>query len=523
MRAGLVVAGLAAAGLAAAVAGSYGDEPAPRSTTTTADRPTSTAEPTPTTDVTTTTDATSTTSPSTTSTTLALVTELDWKDCDGGFQCATLEVPVDHRDLAGDTIELGLARRPARVPAARIGSLLMNPGGPGGSAVELIESTPLPSTLTDRFDIVGFDPRGVGRSAALDCRTHLQAIYDDDPTIDDAADRRRLLADSKAFVDECRDRHQDLLPYLGTTAVARDMERVRIALGEEQVNYVGYSYGTALGQEYARLYPGRVRTMVLDGVVDLSKSGIEAAASQASGFTRALAAFTAACDRRDCGLGDPAGEVVDEVIASAERRPIPARGADRPAGPGVVNLALAQALYSETLWPQLGRALEDARDGQGAGLVGLADAYLRRDPDGTYSFAFEAYFAVSCLDQAFPRDPQAVLDAAKYIGASYPQVGEGLVNDYVRCALWPVPPDPLAPMPPATKGLPPVVVISTTGDPATPYENGVTVAHQIPGARLVTNVGEGHTVFAQGKGCIDDAVTTYLVHVKPPAAGLVCD
>ncbi|QXC59801.1 alpha/beta hydrolase [Aquihabitans sp. G128] len=439
------LATLLAAGALAACSTS-GSDATPKTTTTVA-RTTTTAEPDRST--------TSTTEAAATTTTVPGAKELDWKDCDGGFECATLEVPVDYKDPEGDTIALALARRPATDPSERIGSLLMNPGGPGGSAVDFIEGSPLPSELTKRFDIVGFDPRGVGRSDPLDCRSHLQEIYQVDPTMEDQADKDAYLKASKAFVDECAKKYKDLLPFLGTVNVARDMDEVRKALGEEKITYVGYSYGTSIGQQYAKAFPTHVRAMVLDGVVDSSVSGLQAAAGQAKGFTRALDNFVAACDANDCGLKEPAAQVIDEVIADAEQAPIPAKRAGRPATPGVVALALGQALYSETLWPQLARALQQAATGNGNGLVGLADQYLQRQPDGSYPNGFEIYFAVSCLDSPWPKDPNEVFTYAKLVAAQYPRVGEALVNDYVRCALWPGKPQPVTPLTAAVKGLPP--------------------------------------------------------------------
>ncbi|MGI8754801.1 MAG: alpha/beta hydrolase [Acidimicrobiales bacterium] len=504
----------------AVVAGGCASHPesSPKSTTTTSSR-TPTSRP----SATRPTVGTSTTTPaSTTSTTLPLK-PLTWSPCDDGFECTTLAVPVDYADPGGPTLELAMVRRPAHDPARRVGTLFMNPGGPGGSAIDLVEASALPTEVTDRFDVIGFDPRGVGRSTPLDCRRHLQQIYDDDPTIDSAADRNRLLADSKAFVAECKTKYRDLLPHLGSRDVARDMDRIRAALGDKRINYVGYSYGTVFGQTYAAMFPKRVRTMVLDGVVDLSVDGLGSAEGQAAGFNGALEAFSAFCDSGEtCELPGPAADVIDEVIADSEARPIPGRGAGGPANPGVVSLALAQALYSESLWPQLARALDQGQAGNGSGLVRLADAYLRRNADGTYPNGFEIYFATTCLDQAFPRDPQRLLDVAKVIGVKYPRFGEALVGDYVRCALWPVPAQPLRPVPPTTRHLPPIVVVSTTGDPATPWINGVRVAEQIPHAVLVTNVGKSHTIYAQGKACIDDPVTAYLADAKAPARGLVC-
>ncbi len=472
---------------------------------------------------TTTQPATTSSSTTTTSTTIPGAQKLAWTDCDDGFQCASLEVPVDYAKPAGKRLTLALTRRPATNSSRRIGSLVMNPGGPGGSATDFIEGTPLPSELTQRFDIVGFDPRGVGRSNPLDCRTHLQEVYDADPTMEDDADRATFLKVSKAFVSECAKKYTALLPFLGTVNVARDMDQVRAALGDEKLTYVGYSYGTSIGQQYARLFPTKVRAMVLDGVVDSSLTGLQGATLQAKGFTQALNNFMAQCDRTGCGFNAAANEVIDQVFAAAEKAPIPARRSDRPAGPGAVSLALGHALYSESLWPELARALSQGAKGNGNGLVQLADGYLQRNPDGTYPNGFEIYFAVSCLDSAWPKDPKVVLDTARFVGAVYPRVGEALVNDYVRCALWPGKPQPLKPVDKTVKGLPPVVVISTTGDPATPYESGLKVAAQIPTGVLVTNKGEGHTVFGLGKPCIDDSVTRYLVDLTPPKNGLVCE
>lgn len=446
-----------------------------------------------------------------------------WTDCGSGFECGTLRVPVDHAKPGGKTLELALIRHPASKPDQRIGSLLMNPGGPGASAIDLVRSWPRAGTIGDRFDLVGFDPRGVGKSTPLDCHSHLQEMYDADPSIDSPADETAILKTSKAFVSECARKYGDLLPYLGTTDVAKDMDAVRQALGEDQISYLGFSYGTSIGQEYARLFPTHVRAMILDGVVDQAPDGPTAAAQQAAGFTTALASYEHHCDTDGCGFGGTkAAEVITEVSDAVERAPIPAPDADRPATPGVLSLALGQALYSEQLWGSLSAALRGARDGDGSKLVALADMYLGRGPDGAYRSGFEIYFAVSCLDDTWPRDPDVLFADAKAAAKTDPIFGEPIVNDYVRCSLWPAKPKPLAPVPATTKGLPPIVVVSTTKDPATPYENGVAVARQIPGAVLVTNEGEGHTVVGQGKPCIDEMAAAYLTDLTVPAAGTTC-
>lgn len=446
---------------------------------------------------------------------------LDWRRCDDGFQCATLQVPLDYSRPKGEQIGLALVRRQAKKPAQRIGALLVNPGGPGASAVEFAEQLPLPRELRDRFDIVGFDPRGVGRSTPLDCHRNLQAMYDADPTMEDQADRDRYLAETRTYVEGCRAKYARVLPFLGTRSVARDMDRVRAAVGDAKLSYVGFSYGSSLGEEYAALFPTNVRAMVLDGVVDNGQPGLRAADLQAAGFEKALQAFLDDCARQSgCPLGPNPGPVLDQVIGAAERRPIPAAGHDRPATPGVIQLAIGRALYSRELWPDLARALKEGADGNGNDLVALADDYLQRMPDGQYPNLFEIYFAVSCLDSAWPKDPQAIFSAAKATGRTYRRLGEGLVNDYVRCALWPTPSQPLEAG--TAPGSPPILVISTTGDPATPYQSGVDVAKRLAKGVLLTNVGEGHTVFTAGKACVDDAVTTYLVTLRPPPNGLRC-
>jgi pimeloyl-ACP methyl ester carboxylesterase len=448
---------------------------------------------------------------------------IDWTDCEGGFQCGTIDVPLDYTEPDGATIEVGLVRHPADKPDERIGTLFVNPGGPGGSAVEAARSYSRAGVIGDRFDIVGFDPRGVGTSSPLDCHSHLLDIYEADPSIDSPADKAAILETSQAFVDECKAKYADILPFLGTTDVARDMDEIRKALGDDQLNYLGYSYGTSLGQEYARQFPTHVRSMILDGVVDHAPDGLTTAESQAAAFETALDAYIAHCAEDGCGFGGQnAADVIDEVTAAAEKAPIPAPGADRPAGPGVVSLALAQALYSEQLWGTLSRALRDAQDGDGTGLVELADMYLGVGDDGSFDSAFEIYFAVSCLDDTWPSDPEKVIDASIEAEKKVPRFGGPIVVDYVRCALWPTPSKPLEPVPADTKGLPPIVVVSTTNDPATPYENGVAVAKQIPGAVLVTNEGEGHTVVGSGKPCIDDMARDYFVDLTVPKNGLVC-
>ncbi|MGK2948688.1 MAG: alpha/beta hydrolase [Acidimicrobiales bacterium] len=439
---------------------------------------------------------------------------IDWEKC-GSTECATLEVPLDYEDPSGERIEVYVERTPAA--GDRIGALFVNPGGPGAGGADFagILAQILPSEITDRFDIVGVDPRGTGGSTPIDCGVDATDLYGVDPTIEDDDDREALLDISEEYVDDCADRFGDLLPHVGTRDVARDMDSVRAAMGDDQLSFLGFSYGSAIGQVYADLFPGNIRSMVLDGILDLGPTGIELAASQADGFETALDRFVQFCDAAEgCRVAGETLDAIDEVLAmSEEPGGIPAPDADRPAGPGEATLGITYALYSQALWSQLDQALSDARGGDGSRLVQLADGYIGIGD-------FEVYFAVNCLDFSWPSDPDDFLDAAKATAEDAPYFGEAIVNDYVRCALWPVEQEPLEAV--SAPGAPPILVISTTGDPATPYEAGVTVAERLESGILVTNEGDGHTVVADGNRCIDDLVIAYLVDGTTPDDGTTC-
>ncbi|MEX2294059.1 MAG: alpha/beta hydrolase [Acidimicrobiales bacterium] len=439
---------------------------------------------------------------------------IDWSDCAYG-ECARVRVPLDYTRPGDRPIELSVVRVPAS--GERIGALFVNPGGPGATAIDFASGLAplLPTRITEHFDIVGVDPRGVGESNPIRCGIDIATLYGVDPTIDSPADRTQLLDVSKKYVDDCTIKFGDVLPFVGTRDVARDMDTVRAAMGDDQLSYLGFSYGTAIGQVYADLFPTRVRSMVLDGVLELGPSGLALAAGQAAGFETALARFVAYCNGAEgCEISGNAGGVVEQVLALAEEPGgIPAPDADRQAGPEEAILGIGLALYSRSLWPDLDAALAEAVGGDGSELVALADKYI-------YSSGFEIYFAVNCIDFEWPTDPDAVLQAAKASVTDSPHFGEALINDYIRCADWPVPADPLGAT--SAPGTPPILVISTTGDPATPYEAGVNVAKRLASGVLITNEGDGHTVVAGGKPCIADLLVAYLVEGTSPPNGTTC-
>jgi pimeloyl-ACP methyl ester carboxylesterase len=438
------------------------------------------------------------------------VDAIEWSDC-GGAECAELEVPLDYADPDGETITLSVTRVPAS--GDRIGALFVNPGGPGGTATDFAVTiaTFLPPEISERFDIVGVDPRGLGASR-IDCGGDMEELYGVDYSIDSPEDTDALLAVSQDYVDGCEAAAGDVLSHLGTDNVARDIDAVRAAMGDEQLNYLGYSYGTAIGQSLAELFPDRIRAMIIDGVVDLGPTGVESAVSQAAGFEVALQAYADDCDAdSSCPIGPDAIAAIEDLQAQVEEAPIPA--SPRDLGPGELSTGLALPLYSEDLWPQLSDAVASALDGDGTAMVTLADEYI-----GVADF--DVYFAVNCLDFEWPEVPEELLADGKAAAAESPHFAEAIVNDYVRCAMWPVEEVPLTAVTGA--GAPPILVVSTTNDPATPYEAGVRTAERLESGVLLTYEGDGHTVVGNGVACVDDAAAAYLVDLEVPEDGLTC-
>lgn len=436
---------------------------------------------------------------------------LTWSSCDGGAECAELDVPLDYADPEGDMLTLSIARVPAS--GERIGPLFINPGGPGAEAGGFASrlADVLPDEITEHFDIVGVDPRGLGASD-IDCGGDFAQLYSADYSIDSPEDEAALLDLSREYVEGCEAAAGDLLPHLGTGNVARDIDAVRAAMGDEQLSYLGYSYGTAIGQVLADVAPDRVRAMVIDGVLELGLDGVELARRQALGFEQAFDAFVEDCNRdNSCPIGPDAEDAVARLMSLVEQQPIAA--ASRPLGPGELALGMVMPLYSEQLWPDLAEAVDQALDGDGDPMVSLTDQYLNLAD-------FDLFFAVSCLDADWPDTPEDLLAAGADVAGEAPHFGQPIVNDYVRCALWPAESQPLVEV--TAPDAPPIVVVSTTGDPATPYEAGVETAERLASGVLLTHQGEGHGVVGNGVSCIDDAVATYLVDLEPPADGTVC-
>ena len=449
---------------------------------------------------------------------------IDWQGCGGSFQCATMKVPVDYANPGGKTLDLALLKRPAGDSSKRIGTLMANPGGPGAWAIDFVRiwSSVLSKDIRDRFDIVTFDPRGVGQSSPIDCHDDLQRLIALDPTPDNGTEWDAVKAESKKFADACTKKYGDLLSSVGTKNVARDMDAIRVALGEDKLNYVGYSYGTVIGSVYADMYPSHIRAWVLDGAVDLSLGFEETIGTQSVGFERALAAYEADCDQKKCAAA-PNGntaKVIDDLLAKVDQQPLPAPSADRVAGPGEVLLGIIEAMYSKFSWGGLTSALTQANKGDGSAMVKLADAYLQRESDGSYPNLIEANSAVNYVDETCSRNADDYIAMAARLAKLAPHFGASAASSGMTCAYWGAKADPLTV--PRAAGAPPIVVIGTTNDPATPYEWAVALSKQLESGVLVTHRGEGHTIYAQGDSCIDSAVNAYLIQLTVPEAGLSC-
>lgn len=465
--------------------------------------------------------------------------DVAWEPCDdygadGAYlarqdvECGYVEVPLDYADPEGEPIRLAVSRLPAS--GERIGSLLVNPGGPGASGL----STALAAdgtALGERFDVVGFDPRGVGASEpAVRCRT--DAEFDDDRAQDDgdtspegiAATEKR----NREYAQLCADRTgTDLLAHIGSREVVQDMDILRGVLGDDALTYLGYSYGTRLGTLYAEAFPGRVRAMVLDGAIDPEQDPVEEIVRQAEGFQKAFDEFAAYCTRyAGCPLGDDPAQaaarfrdLVDPLLEAPAPTTDPRGLSHRDAITGV-----QQGLYSPTLWGSLRGGLDSlARSGTGDTLLHLADLYEGRGEDGAYTNITDAFNAIRCVDDPPLTDRALAGELDTRFRAVAPFLDDGRGTGAAAldvCAFWPVPATG-EPHAPDVRDLPPVLVVSTTGDPATPYAAGVELADRLGGV-LLTFEGTQHTVALDGNDCVDNAVTSYLVDLAVPASDPHC-
>ncbi len=453
--------------------------------------------------------------------------ELDWQAC-GENQCATLEVPLDYAEPEGETIGLEVLRVSARRPASRVGSLLVNPGGPGAPGTSYAAQAPLVfgDPLRNAFDIVGFDPRGTGGSAPVDCLSdeELDEYIAADPDPDNAAEEQEYADLVEEIGDGCAERSPDVAAHVTTIEAARDMDVLRAALGEAEMSYLGASYGTKLGATYAELFPDRVGRLVLDGAVDLRLDLRELNLQQAEGFERALRSYARNCvDEGDCPLGDSVKAVLQTfavIVEQVDEEPMPTDG-DRDLRVGNAFYGIVAPLYNEDYWFLLTRAMSSALRGDGTALLELSDLYVSRGPDGYRDNSSEAIYAINCLDDpAFipPSDVPALFDDFEQAS---PTFGRVFAWSLTGCQGLEVE-STVEPLEVEADGADPIMVIGTTRDPATPYEWAEALAQQLESGFLVTREGDGHTGYNAGNECVDRAVEDYLIDGTVPQEGLTC-
>jgi pimeloyl-ACP methyl ester carboxylesterase len=467
-------------------------------------------------------------------------TPIQWGPCEAsasdktrlpaGAECGMLSVPVDYSKPDGDVAQIAMIR--FKATGQKIGSLVVNPGGPGESGVEAAASmvSTLPQSLRERFDLVGFDPRGVANSSpAAWCNSdadndRLRA----DPTVEYTQEGvDHIEKENKEFVQRCLDKMgKEFLANLGTANVAKDLDAIRASLGDDKLTYLGYSYGTRIGALYAEDYPDKVRAMVLDGAVDPNADQIEEEIRQAAAFQKAFDNFAADCAASpDCPLGtDPtkAVDVYKSLVDPLVQQPAKTRD---PRGlsynDAIVGTILP--LYSPSLWRHLTQALSELREGNGDTMLAMADLYMGRDENGHYNNSTDVRVAVNCVDKPHITDRAKVVEEDRRTREVAPFLSYGEFTGLApldACAFWPVP---------ATgdqheinvTGLPPILVVSTTNDPATPYQAGVDLAKQL-GGTLLTFEGTQHTVVFQGNKCVDDIAARYLVDVTVPPPDTRC-
>lgn len=453
--------------------------------------------------------------------------EVRWRDCESGAECTRITVPLDYAAPDGRTIELSVLRIPAGSEKQRVGSLVVNPGGPGGSGVEYASNAAsyFGSEVRQAFDIVGFDPRGVGRSTPVDCLSdaRLDAFVASDPDPDNRAEERQAERHQARFGQGCVDESGDLAAHVSTQEAARDIDVLRAVLGDAKLSYFGASYGTFLGATYAELFPDRVGRMVLDGALDPSLSSLRLNLVQAEGFETALRAYVGRCvDRGSCFLGDSVDEGtrrIRELLDSVEREPLPAGGRRLHVGNAV--LGVWAPLYSEGNWGYLDTGLKEAFAGNGTTLMALSDFYVSRGPEGYTDNSLEALYAINCLDHDDAISIDQVEQHLPRFEKASPTFGRIFAYSLASCQDWPISTGRV-PEPIAAEGAPPILVIGTTRDPATPLAWAEALADQLESGVLVRRDGDGHTGYFAGNKCVDTTVESYLVSGEVPRRTVDC-
>ncbi len=454
--------------------------------------------------------------------------DVAWEDCRSKASCGEVEVPLDYDEPDGDTIEIAVIRVPAGSSQDKVGALLVNPGGPGVSGVEYAASASFyfGDPVTDHFDIVGFDPRGVAASSPIDCLTddQLDEFIGADPDPDDSsevAEAERLM---ERFGRGCLEASGDIARHVSTEEAARDLDIIREVLDQPRLSYFGASYGTFLGATYADLFPHKVGRMVLDGAVDPTVSFEEFNLTQAKSFETAIRAYVAQCVQSgDCplqGSVDDGVARIQEFLSDVDAQPLPT-GTERELTQGRAVLGLWAPLYNRDLWPLLDAALAEAFAGDGGRLLGLSDAYVNRGPDGFNDNSIEALFAVNCLDRDEWIEPDQVPQVERRFVQEAPTFGRVMAFSMTSCGDWGVH-SGKQPSALRAEGSDPILVVGTSRDPATPLVWAEGLAEQLDNGVLVRRDGDGHTGYNAGNECVDEVVESYLVAGEVPGGTIDC-
>ncbi|NMM25594.1 MAG: alpha/beta hydrolase [Phycicoccus sp.] len=456
--------------------------------------------------------------------------DLAWSKC-GPDQCAKLTVPIDYSHPDGDTIKLAVLRALAKSPSKRIGSLVVNPGGPGGSGVNYARAADYIVTPAVRaaYDIVGFDPRGVGSSSPIKCLNdrELDTFLGSDPTPDNQLEEQQFAEWAKAFADKCKATGGPLLGHVSTIDAAKDMDVLRAALGETKLDYLGKSYGTFLGATYADLFPTKVGRFVLDGAIDPNLTSSQVNEGQAVGFETATRAYVQDCvGKGGCPLGDSLSSGMQRLrdfLKQVDAKPLPLNDPYvHVLTEGWASLGVAVAMYDPGLWSQLTDALRSGFGGNAAPLMKLADSYAYRNSEGAYSGnLMQVIYAVNCLDRSDSTDLAHYESEARSLSAKAPTWGPFLAWSTMPCGYWPAPANN-APKKVTAAGSGPIVVVGTTRDPATPYKWAQGLASELQNGHLITFNGDGHTAYTRSNSCVNDAVDAYLLKGRVPPDGLKC-
>ena len=457
--------------------------------------------------------------------------EVEWEPCEDDFACARVEVPLDYSDPGRATIEIAAIRADATKGEPQ-GTILVNPGGPGGSGYNIVRDA-LQRVASDRvradYDILGFDPRGVNRSTAVECRTDKEqdAAREEfiPPDTPDEEALERLRAEAREYADLCAERTGELLGFVDTNSAARDMDILRALVGDSKLNYLGFSYGTLLGAAYAGLFPEHSGRLVFDGALNPALSNEQVTLAQAAAFEKALRAYVADCQAREgCPLpGDVDAGVaaVQDLFTAVQEEPKPAEDG-RLVTIGSFVQGFILPLYDDSSWPTLTEAVTTALEGDYTDMMYLADLSFEREADGTYSTnATDAFLSVNCLDYPMVTDPEQLRRDESELVAASPTFGELLAYGGLTCEPWKYGPV-REPAPASAPGADPLLVIGTTGDPATPYEWSLALADQLESAVHVTWEGEGHTAYGRSNDCILDIVDSYFLEGAVPKDGVRC-